>query len=204
MKKSLFSLTLFFALSQIFASDPPVSLISFYQDYSSIEEVGIADQTGELNGLVIPFLMDENNSIDQKAAVINTFAVSEKPKRNASTFQQFLARKYGVDFSSMDLNLLNGDELFCLGYLTLIDESGKTTNGLPILEMALMKNPQSKTVNLIYTIALAQDNLNKGNKCEAWKNYSNFTGKEEMNPDISNNITTYFLVALEKYKEACD
>ncbi|MCD4698512.1 MAG: hypothetical protein K8S16_19975 [Bacteroidales bacterium] len=204
MKKSVFAfLTLFIITNLIYASSP-VTLVSFYQDYSFLEEVRIVEQSGMLDGRVMPFLLNENNPIDQKAAIINALVNTEEARRNASTFSQFVARKYKENFETLDLNKLNGDELFCLGYFTLIDDMGQPENALPILELALSKNKQSRTVNLIYTLAKAQEDINSGDHCKAWQDFNNTYTNLTLNQDIGNNITTYFLVEMENHKEGCE
>lgn len=87
---------------------------------------------GVLDGKSAYFLMDENNPIDQKAAIINALIESDKDSENATTFSMFLARKHGANFQDMDLNLLSADELFCMGYLTIMDEDGNPDLALPI------------------------------------------------------------------------
>lgn len=203
MKNSISAfLAIFFISSTIFAA-APVTLVSFYQNFNSLDEVRMMADAGELDGRVMPFLLDENISLDQKAAVINALVTTEKARRNASTFKQFLARKYKDNFETMDINKLNGHELFCLGYLTLIDDMGNPDNALPILNLAMTKNQKSQTVHMIYAIAEAQEFINKGNNCEGWDTFENTRANSALNNDMG-NIVSYFTVAMETYKEGCE
>ena len=162
------------------------------------------EESGALDGRVIPFLLNENTPIDQKAAVLNALVNTDQPRRNASTFKQFLARQYKDNFETMDINLLNGHELFCLGYLTLIDDMGMPENALPILELAKTKNQNSKTVSMIYAVASAQASINNNKACEGWKTFQSTQSDTSLNNDIGNNIVTYFQVEMETYKQGCN
>lgn len=204
MKKYISAFLAIFILSMAVFASTPVTLVSFYSDYSNIDEVRIMEENGVLDGRVMPFLLNENNPIDQKAAVINALVNTDQPRRNASTFKQFLARKYKDNFETMDINILNGHELFCLGYLTMIDDMGNPKNALPILELAKSKNQNSRTVAMIYALASAQESINKNIPCEGWNTFENTRSNTTLNNDLGINIISYFQVEMETYKEGCN
>ncbi|MEZ5082554.1 MAG: hypothetical protein R2750_03775 [Bacteroidales bacterium] len=204
MKKFISTIIAVLLLSTAILASSPITLVSFYLEYANINEVGIMEESGALDGRVMPFLLDENNPIIQKAAVINALVNTDKPRYNASTFKQFIARNYKDNFETMDINKLNGHELFCLGYLTLIDDMGNPDNALPILTLALEKNKNSQTVHMIHSIASAQQFINKGNKCEGWDIFENNRSNTSLNNDMGNNIVSYFQVVMETYKEGCE
>jgi len=205
MKKALLiTVSMFFITMTVTLASNPISTMRFYDTYNYLEQVSYVENNGVLDGRIVPFLMDENTPVDQKAAVINAFTVNNKVKNNAMTFKQFMARKYGDNFQTMDINQLSAAELFCYGYLTLMDEGGDPTNALAILKSAHAKDPASKTIATIYALAAAQKALNDGNKCTAWKSFEDIQSTAGLNNDMDAGIITTIDTNMKEYQSACN
>ncbi len=205
MKKAiLFSFLAFFtALTYTMAANP-IAKVQFYSTYNYLEEVAFIENHGVLDGRIVAFLMNEDVPIDQKAAVINTLTANNQMKNNAMTYQQFMGRKYSEDFNNLNLEKLTGEELFCLGYLTLLDDDGNPENALPVLEMALSKDPTSKTIATIHALAAAQKALNEGNQCAAWRAYENVKNNTALTDDMDAGITASISTQMDTYQSACN
>lgn len=204
MKKVIFVSLLFIGLMSQSIAQSPVTLTSFYSNYSQLENIETILKMGVLDNKSAYFLMEDNNPIDQKAAIINALVESDKDAENATTFTMFVARKYGVDFQTLDLNLLTADELFSLAYLTIMDEKGSPELAIPIFEKALEKNSESYTIQFFNSLAKAQQSVNQKDNCSAWKAFSetasNTTFKNDLNASIKNEISN----AMNPYKEDCE
>lgn len=204
MKNTLFTFMCFFTIAGITTAANPVTLTKFYQHYSQLQPVQEIESHGVLTGRVASFLMDDNNPIDEKAAVVNAFTANNEKNIAALTYKQFVARKYKGDFNNLDLNQLNGEELFILGYLTLMDDKGDPENALPILEMADQKLTNSLTVNTILALARAQQSISHRNECEAWQTINRVISGQGMNNDLDQQVVETIASETENLKSACD
>ncbi len=204
MKKVILIAILFVGFVSFMNAQTPVTLTSFHSNFSQLEEVQTILQMGVLDGKSAYFLMDENNPIDQKAAIINALVDSDRDSDNANTFSMFVARKYGANFQDMDLNLLSAHELFCMGYLTIIDEKGSPELALPIFEIAIQKDAKSYTIQLINALANAQSSINQKDNCTAWNTFSAVATSTSYTNDLDANIKNELNNAMSTYKEGCE
>ncbi|HHT9109297.1 MAG TPA: hypothetical protein ACFYD9_11675, partial [Candidatus Wunengus sp. YC64] len=62
------------------------------------------------------------NPIDVKAAVINGLSWRFEGKNNAELYAYYLALLYHLSITELDTAFLSADEIFCLGYLTVMDD----------------------------------------------------------------------------------
>jgi len=204
MKKSTLIVLVILGFFVSGTASKPVTLTDFHNVYNYLDEVQHVIEHGLLDGKVVAFLVDENNPIDQKAAIINALVVNNKTQSNALTFRQYVARKYKSNWETFDLNNLTGDELFCLGYLTILDEQGNSTNGLPILELAVQKNPGSYTISLFYALAMAENSIRQGNACEGWRTCNNVKTNTTLNNDLNAGISDLIFNVMESYNDGCE
>lgn len=203
MKNLLFVSAIFIGLIANSFAQNQVSQTSFYENNSQLDAVQAILKTGGIEGTSALFLMDENNPMGEKAVVINSLLSSEK-SNNAETFTMFLARKYGVNFQELDINSLTANEVFCLGYITLVNDDGNPNKALPILEKAIEKMPNSTTVQMIGAIAKAQAEINNNNNCEAWKAFSKVIANTGLNNDLEENSKSAFIDAMSSYEGSCN
>jgi hypothetical protein len=192
------------AISFIAYAGSPVTLAPFYSAYSYIDQVQKIKQFGFLEGSVLPFLTDETIPTGQKAAVINALAGNSQTKTGALTYLQFVSRKYKMNFQNPDYSKLNSDELFCLGYLTIIDDQGDPENGISLLEMAKVKNPQSYTIQVILALAQAQSLLNAGDECGAWNAYFKVKNDASLSADLEQEAVMVIENEMVPLKNKCN
>lgn len=181
----------------------PVTMTSFHNVFNYLEEVNQVSEHGMIDGRVISFLVDENTPIDQKAAVINVLVDNNKTKSNALTFKQYVARKYSENWENLDINKLNADELFCLGYMTILDAGGNSAEGTAILEKAAQKNPTSLTINLFHALAVAQSSIKSGNACEGWRATNSIKTNTSLNNDLDKGISNKIYDTMESFNKGC-
>jgi hypothetical protein len=190
-------------LTSIIASEP-VTKTKFYTVYGSLSEVSHIETHGTVDGNVLPFLIDPENPIDQKAAVMNTLLVNNQNKNNAVTFSMLMARLNRENFETLDLNKLSAEELFCLGYLTLMDDDGSTARALPILGMAKDKNPASSTIAIVHAIASTHASAEEGNQCKGWKLFSQVVGDASLNHDMHPEMISIVTKNMQSYGKGCE
>lgn len=203
MKKSI--LTFLFALVIMVSTmaSKPVILTDFHQNYNYLEEVGMVLDRGVIDGSVTIMLSDPSMPIDEKAGIINALTVNNKYKSNALTFRQYMARIHNDNWESLNLDNLSAEELFCLGYLTIIDEGGNVENGLPILEMAEQKNPYSYTISLFRALASATASFASGNYCDGWKACQAVKANTTLNMDMDQAVSDLIFEVVADYDDGC-
>lgn len=181
----------------------PVTMTDFHSTYNYLTEVNSVLERGVIDGRIMPFMVDENTPIDQKAAVINALAVNNTSKSNALTFKQFISRKYNESWENPDLNKFSAVDLFCLGYMMIMDADGVSEEGTSMLEMAARKDPGSLTIQMIYALALAQNAIKAGNPCEGWKTVNGVKSKSGLNADMNSEIVNGILREMDNYNKGC-
>ncbi len=202
MKKIQLTFAGLFFLMATYAGNPLTTNFSDY--YSSIEQVNLAEQYGQLDGELASYLLDASVSTENKAAVINALYVDSKADFNATSFRQYLARRLKVDWQNIDLSQLTGDELFCLGYLTVMDNPSESQAAFVILEQAKEKSNSSFTVNLFYSLVQAQIFADDNNNCAAFKVCEDVRNDEALVSDFNEAAINVIFESVNDYQEKCN
>jgi tetratricopeptide (TPR) repeat protein len=205
MKKIIIAFTagLLLGTANIVFAGSPLIQTSFYSAYYLNEKVQIAEQLEFLDGSLATYVADKNVAVDQKLAVINALQWNEKGKNSVETFKMVLGRMYGKSYDNLNMDELTGDELLCLGYMISLDKQRKLTEAIPYLEKAKDKNPTSYITQLIFSMAVAQDYINKSNPCEAWNICNNTRNNTSLKQDFDNEANELIFRAVEVYKAEC-
>jgi hypothetical protein len=157
--------SLFFISLSIAKADSPLTSTSIWESYKDIDIIVKAQKKGKMTLEFAKFLHDADNSIDEKAALINAIGWSIDGKNNTELYA-----KYIFDKKLTELNLpeISGEDLFYLGYLQALDDYFNPAKSLPYFEEAEKKINTSLTVSLIHTLAKAQNIMNGGDWCQIW------------------------------------
>ena len=137
-------------MATVFA-DTPVSDTTFYKAYLDVPMVKSASSSRQMNAENAAFLKDAGNSIDIRAAVINALSWESGDKAD-----RYTKLAYGKSWHELNQASLQGDELFCLGFLMLMDSYHSRLPAVEFLRAAAKKRPGSKTIALVLAIARAQ------------------------------------------------
>ncbi len=157
--------TLLFLISLIKA-DSPLTSTPIHEAYTDVDIIVKAQKKSKMTKEFARFLHSGDNSIDEKAALINAIGWSFEGENNAELYSKYIL---GKKLDELDLSELKGDDLFCLGYLQALDDYFKPEKSLPYFEEAIKKNSTSLTVSLIYALAKAQEIMDKGDWCKMWE-----------------------------------
>jgi hypothetical protein len=141
----------------------------FYNVYKDIKIVQKAYKKGILDLEIAEYLSSQNNPIDAKAAVINALGWDLNGKYNSTLYKYYLALTYGKTLEKLSLNSLTVDELFCLGYLTIMDNYFHPEKAIPLLEKAAEKRNDSSTIAIILALAKSQKELFSNDWSNIWK-----------------------------------
>lgn len=136
-------------------ADSPLTSTNFWKAYKDVPAVVQAHDIERLNTTLAYYLISPANSIDKKAAVINALTWDFNGKQNAMLFREVLGIKYKVAPAQVDRRL-NADEVFCLAYLTALDDYFHVEKALALAEKARARNPKSFTVAMVAALTRAQ------------------------------------------------
>jgi hypothetical protein len=189
-----------FSASSLFA-DSPITSTSFYSAYAEYAIVNKAHESGVMNESIAHYLLSDTVAIDVKAAIINALSWNFDGKQNASLLMPYIQKKYKTT-GEPDMKTLSADDVFCLGYLTVMDNYFQTEKPLKLLALARKKKPNSYTINIILALvegqeAMATDFCRVYKICEEVGKNSSLT--QDMKTDAINIIFDYIV----DYKEYC-
>ena len=206
--KKILTLVLIFALIPLFSikvhADSPVTSTPFSDAYMDIEIVKKARAEGTLNSEMAGYLSSKKNPIDKKAALINALSWKYGGKDNAKRYLAYLEEIYRVSPGNLDINTLRGDEIFCLGYLTLMDDYFHPEKALPLLEKAWKKMKDSFTISMILTIARAQKVMGANTDwCKLWSTTEKVLQNKKLKYDLRAKAKQIILNYMTLYKEDC-
>lgn len=176
-------------------ADSPITSTTFYEAYLDTELVREAEDSGAMSLEMAEFLTSANNPIDVKAALINALSWGAD---NAQSLSCYLALRQGRRVEDLEWERLSGDEVFCLGYLMVMDDYFHPQEALPYLQEARTKNRRSLTVAIIYALTQAQILALQENWPEAWRVteavLQNRRLKQDLRPEAIQIIRDYMLL----------
>ena len=175
----------------------------FYRYYTDNDYVTTAEN-GNLDGRIGGVLAGDDLTIDEKAAIVDALASSDKWNvQNVETFKMFLGRKYKMSFQKLSYDNFSADDLFTLGYLMLIDKKSDNTEAVNLLEMAKVKSPQSQAVNLIYMLAKVNSLSNKADYCGAKEFIDSVKSNTSLTSDMKPEAVSQIYSSLNGVVEKC-
>ncbi len=175
----------------------------FYKSYLENENV-VQAENGNLDGRIANHLIDDDVTIDVKAAIIDALASSGTWNvNNVETFKMFLGRKTKMSFKDLDYDKLSADDLFILGYLMFVDESASNDEALNLLEMAKTKSPKSQTINLIYMLAKVNAFAEKAEWCTAKELINSVKADNTLVSDMKADAVETILGSVAGVSEKC-
>jgi hypothetical protein len=194
-RKTKFVFLVIFTFVYSAKADSPITSTDIHKAYSDIEMVSYARKKGKMDEKIANYLHDTAVKIDIKAAVINAVGWSIDGKKSAKKYSLIIFDKPLTD---LDVNTLNADDLFCLGYLQVLDDYFHPKNALPYIEKAKELNDKSFTVSVIYALIQAQNMMNdQGDWCKMWevvyKVYNDKSIYGDMREDAKKIIWDYMI-----------
>jgi hypothetical protein len=195
-------LSLFFVISssRLFA-DSPITSTDFYKSYLDNTMVMKAHNSGVMNDTIAEYLLNDTIAIDIKAAVINALSWSIDGKDNAPLFVQYIIKKNNLG-KAFDMNTLSADAIFCLGYLTIMDDYFQTDKAISILSLARDKKPKSYTVNIILALAEAQ-RVFDSDWCGVYKVCNEVKKNVSLKTDMRESAISVIFDYINLYKSSC-
>ncbi|MBN1898894.1 MAG: hypothetical protein JW827_08965 [Spirochaetes bacterium] len=201
MKKISF-IILVFILTRFALADSPITSTDFYKAYSEIDLVKEAKSSGVMSLKIAEYLSSPSNSIDKKAAVINALSWKFEGKSNAELYSYYLALNQGQLLKNLDIDLLQADEIFCLGYLTVMDDYFHPEKAFLLLEKAKNNLKNSFTASMILALAKAQKAMDS-DWCTVWKLTEEVLHNESLDQDLRPEARKIIIDYMSLYESEC-
>lgn len=151
----LFLSSLFF-LNEVRA-DSPLTSTNISEAYKNLPIIIIASNSeGILTNELIEYLLDKENPIDIKMALINELGWDIDGKNNAEIFLEYLKINNYYESEKDFLENGKGYELLSMAYLKALDDYFDVRKALGYAEKAILKKPDSYTFNIIKGLIEAQ------------------------------------------------
>ncbi|MBM4064415.1 MAG: hypothetical protein FJ266_02065 [Planctomycetes bacterium] len=206
MKKILWVVLLLNALflsQKTSRADSPITATTFYEAYMDVKMVERAHLEGVMGLEIAEFLTSPENPIDVKAAVINALSWKFDGKNNAELYAYYLALLYHVSITELDTEFLSADEVFCMGYLTAMDDYFHPEKALPLLEEAHKLMKDSFTVSIIMALTIGQKVMDY-DWCEVWRLTEEVLKSKELKQDLRPEAIKMIIGYMILYKEYCE
>lgn len=196
-------LKLLFVFPATTYADSPITSTKFYEVYLDVKMVQRAHLEGVMGLEIAEFLTSSENPIDVKAAVINALSWKFEGKNNAELYLYYLGLLYHMPITELDTDFLSADEIFCLGYLTAMDNYFHPENAIPLLEEAHKLMKESFTVSIVLALAKAQLAFDT-DWCEVWKLIERVVENRDLKPDLHPDATKIIMDYMILYKDYCE
>ncbi|MEO0376901.1 MAG: hypothetical protein AAF329_20230 [Cyanobacteria bacterium P01_A01_bin.17] len=183
-------------------ADSPITSTDFSKAYQDYDIITKAQKTGTLDLEMAQYLSSPSTPIDIKAALINALSWKFEGKRNATLYRQYLGLTYKQPIEKLRPEQLSDDELFSLGYLTVMDDYFKPEKAQPYLEAAQQRTPKSYTIAMVNALTQAQAALNS-DWCQVWRVTEKVVNDSTLDQDLRPAAKKIILDYMGLYEESC-
>lgn len=204
MKKEpclIITLLLAFGFFDALSADSPVTSTNFSDAYLDIPVVAMAKKEGIMSMEIARYLAGRENPVDVKAAVVNALSWKFEGKNNAKLFLDCLAKIHQKK-KAPEADDLSADELFCHGYLTVMDDYFHPEKAIPLLEAARERNRLSFTVAMVLALTKAQKAMGS-DWCGAWRLVEGVLKDGQLKQDLRPAGKKIILDYMGGYRESC-
>ena len=192
-------------LNYVAFGDSPLTSTNFSIAYSN--ELRMF-KTLNANGLITDELMDycinSKNPVEIKMAIINKLGWDIKGKKNAAIFLNYLKNKRGYSTEADLLKKGTGDELLCMAYQKAMDNYYDVNDAIRYSAIALTRNYQSYTYQIIVALIKAQKALgNEKNWCQVYQLTDDVRKNASLARDMKNESSAIIFEYVDLYKHNC-
>lgn len=187
MRQAIIHAFLIFFLAgtaSVASADSPVTSTPFYTAYLELEIVQSAEEKGVIDLEIAEHLYSKSIPLDLKAAIINALSWDAQGKKNAEMYRYYLSLQYGKTLNELRVDDLAPDELFCLGYLAVMDDYFHPASGILLLERANDQMMSSYTSAIILAIARAQEKLMAQDFSTVWELVAEVRDNQNLRQDF--------------------
>jgi hypothetical protein len=183
-------------------ADSPITSTPFADAYQDDDLIRTARETGILDLKMAEYLSSPSTPIDRKAALINALSWKYEGKYNATLYRYFLGLTYGQKADQLDMQALSADQVFALGYLTVMDDYFNPEPAILLLLNAKARENDSFTIAIITALAQAQSQT-ASDWCQRWKLTEAVTQERSLKQDMRPKAKKIILDYMRSYRASC-
>ncbi len=163
---------------------------------------------GRISDVMMSYLVNDTNPLDVKLALINAIGWSHEGITNSTEFLNFVVKtkKYKAEIGGKQLSFkwnATPDEHICYAYLKAMDNYFDVVYANEIAELALKKNPNSFSVNMIVRLIKAQG-LNLLNEdCFGYEQFNTLKTNTQLKMDMRKDAEKYVFEYMDSIGENC-
>lgn len=186
--------------SQNLSADSPLTSTYISEAYKETEIIQLASKAeGKLTIELSNYLIDSNNPIELKIALINKLGWDINGKNNSNIFYEFLKEQNILN----DINEASADILICFAYLKAMDNYFDVEDAIIYAKKAKSKNSRSYTINIICALIEAQKAM-YSDWCEVYNLTNNVRINKKLNQDMKEDAINIIFDYIDLYKSSCN
>lgn len=189
-------------------ADSPLTSTNISEAYKDLPIIIIASKSeGVLTVELIEYLLDKENPIDIKMALINELGWDIDGKNNAEIFLEHLKTNNYYDSEKDFLENGKGYELLSMAYLKALDDYFNVRKALAYAEKAIVRKPNSYTFNILKGIIEAQTFMGGPGQPRDWCKLYQATDIVRLNKaleiDMNTNAIKIIFDYMDSYQDYC-
>lgn len=207
MKKILFIFILLVSFKS--AADSPLTSTDFGKAYLDIPIVQEAFKSkGKITTEMLEFIVEENNPLDVKLAIINSLGWDNKGIMNSKIFFMHVMKKknyqseFGNDYAAFKWHATS-DVLICYSYMLSLDNYFDVSEAFDIASEALRMAPDSFAINMIYNLIKSQGLFLFHESCYATKMFLAFKDNRNLKIDMRKESMGYIFSYMISINDNC-
>lgn len=204
MKKHLinFLLLIVIIFNQKTYADSPLTSTDIYKAYEDLEIIKLASKSqGILTNELFNYLIENNNPLENKIALINQLGWDVNGKNNSDIFLNLIFQKFNYKNKEDFKNKSNKSNLICMAYLKALDNYFDVNEALTYANIAT-KNNKSFTVNLIFGLIEAQKKFDT-DWCGSYMSTNIIRLNKSLIIDMKIEATKIIFDYMDLYKSDC-
>lgn len=199
MREFLF-VFLFLMVSLVSFADSPLTTTRFYQHYSDNPFVYEASETHYLSGDMAEYILDTDNPVSIKVAIINALGWGDKAEGNYAGLVSFAMEEKQTPSASKLFNVLDGKTLICFAYLKALSDYFDVKEAIKIAKMAQKKDKDSYCVNFIAALIKSQAYFNESKWSLVYSVLDDVNKTTWRNDDLSAKAVASVMEYISGYK----
>lgn len=196
-----------FAFILVFGSiafaDSPLTSTDFSKAYANEKIVVKATQAnGVLTEELMKYLVDKKKPIDVKMAIINQLGWKYEGKNNSQIFLDYILKKYKYSDIVEASEKAKADVILSFAYLKAMDNYFEVDDAAKLAELAVSRNPNSRTFNLIAALIKAQSVMERS-FCDVYRITDSVRKNTNLKDDLKPEAVSIIYEYMNGYGDDC-
>ncbi len=198
--RKFFFVFAFLMVSMFSFADSPLTSTRFYQHYIDNPLVYEASETHDLSWDMAEYILDANNPVAIKVAIVNALSWGDKAESNYAGLVSIAMDVKQPPSASKLFNVLDGKTLICFAYMKALSDYFDVKEALKIAKMAQKKDKDSYCVNFIAALILSQDNFRQEKWEKIYSVLDEVNNTTWRNDDLSDEAAASVMEYINEYR----